>query len=357
VKRDNSNLEKRKIGWFCSYVPEELIIAAGLEPVRIQGQVEKLKEADSYIFSNVCPYVRNIMDSGLRNKLENVEGIIFTNSCDGMRRVYDLWTEYTQTPFTYMLEIPKNRNEHGIKYFAAQFLELKTRLEEAFDVHVSNDELKKAISLMNDLRGMIMDLFEKQKEIPPLHKGSELLALCREEATRPKDETAGKLKDFSGQLKTSNYSKDKLPRILVMGDVIDKPTLFNMIENAQASVVVFDTCNGLKHYSDSVENGPDPIESLARRYLLKPPCARMPGFDKRIERLEQLIEDYSAEGIIYSSLKFCDYSLFEAPQIEDYLRKSRLPFLVLENDYLWGDVERLRTRVEAFLEVVKGEFE
>jgi len=78
MNRGNTNTEKRKIGWFCSYVPEELIIAAGMEPVRLKGQVESLKEADSYISSNACHYVKNIMDSGLRSKLENVEGIIFT---------------------------------------------------------------------------------------------------------------------------------------------------------------------------------------------------------------------------------------------------------------------------------------
>ena len=81
----------------------------------------------------------------------------------------------------------------------------------------------------------------------------------------------------------------------------------------------------------------------------------MPGFGKRIERLEQLIEDYSIEGIIYNNLKFCDYSLFEAPQVEGFLRKGSLPFLVLENDYLWGDIGRIKTRIEAFLEIVGGE--
>ena len=47
--------DKKKIGWFCSYVPEELIMAAGLEPIRIKGQVNKLTEVDSYVISNNCP--------------------------------------------------------------------------------------------------------------------------------------------------------------------------------------------------------------------------------------------------------------------------------------------------------------
>ena len=96
--------DKKKIGWFCSYVPEELIIAAGLEPMRLKGQVTKLKEVDAYVFSNICPYLKNILDSGLRRKLDHLDGIIFTNSCDGMRKLYDLWFQYIQTPFTFMLE-------------------------------------------------------------------------------------------------------------------------------------------------------------------------------------------------------------------------------------------------------------
>ena len=352
----NGTSKKKKIGWLCSYVPEEIIIAAGLEPVRLKGAVKSIKEADAYIFSNLCPYLKNILDSGLRNKFGNIEGIIFTNSCDGMHRLVDLWTQYVKTPFTYMLEIPKNRDEHGIKYFAAQFHELKKGLEEVFAVNISDPKLEQAISLMNDHRAMMMDLFDKQKENPPLYQGSELLALCMKETTCPKDETTEKLKNLSGQSKTSNHVHDKSPRILVMGNVVDAPTLFKMVETAGAAVVVFDTCNGSKHYADPVENGPNPLEDLARRYLLKPPCARIPGFDARIERLERLIDEYSINGVIYSSLKFCDYSLFEAPQMEAFLKKDRVPVLVLENDYVWSDEGRLKTRVEAFLEMISGGF-
>jgi benzoyl-CoA reductase/2-hydroxyglutaryl-CoA dehydratase subunit BcrC/BadD/HgdB len=355
MSKEKNNMEKKKVGWFCAYVPDELIIAAGLEPARILGQVDKIKEADTYIFSNVCPYMKNILDSGLRNKLENLDGVIFTSSCDGMRRIYDLWTRYIETPFIHMLEVPRNQSEHGIQYLSAQFFDLKTRLEEVFGVHISNEKLEKAISVMNDRREMMMDLFEKQKEIPTRFKGSDLLSLCLEETIYPKDETEGKLKFLSAQSHTSNDSRQRPPRILVLGNAVHKLILFNMIEDAKAAVVVFDTCNGLKHYSDLVEKGSDPIERLARRYLLKPSCARMPGFDKRIDRLERIIEDYSIEGIIYNSLKFCDYSLFEGRQIEGFARKGRVPFLLLENDYLWGDVERMKTRIEAFLEVVREE--
>ena len=355
MSAEKGNKGKKRIGWFCSYVPGELIIAAGLEPVRVRGQVEKIKQADTYLFSNVCPYVKNVLDSGLRNKLENLDGLIFINSCDGMRRLYDLWVEYVGTSFTHMLEIPKNMNEHGIQYLAAQFLDLKTGLEAAFGTSITDEELEKAISATNDRREMVMDLFEKQKEDPPRYRGTDLLTLCLEETTCPKDETVAKLEAFSRQSNLSSHPNQKVPRLLVLGNTFDDTTLFSMIEDADASIVAFDTCNGLRHYSDPVEKGGDPIRQLAQRYLMKPACARMPGFDQRIERLERLIEDYSIDGVIYNSTKFCDWSLFDGPQIGAFLRVRHVPFLILENDYLLGDLERMKTRVEAFLEMVRGE--
>ena len=346
--------DKKRVGWFCSYVPEELIIASGLEPVRLRGQVKELKEVDSYVFSNMCPYLKNVLDSGLRGRLAHLDGIIFTNSCDGMRKLYDLWTQYIKIPFTFMLEVPKNRDTLGIRYFSDQLLALKRSLEEVYDVDISM-KLPAAISLMNHHRIMLGKIFEGQRQSPPRFKGSELFALCQEEMSSPKDGTTPKLRELVSHPGPSGGSNTSNARILLMGNTLDYPTLFGLVENARGSVAIFDTCNGLKHYSELVEEGHDQIECLARRYLLKPACPRMPGFGKRIERLEQLIQDYSIEGIIYSNLKYCDYSLFEIPQIEQFLKERHVPLLVLENDYLWTDVERLKIRVEAFLEIVSGE--
>lgn len=350
---DKNNSKRKRIGWLCAYVPEELIMAAGMEPVRLQGEMENVKEADSYLFSNVCPYVKHILEAGLRERSGNLEGIIFTNSCDGMRRLHDLWGQYIGTPFTYMLDIPKHRDEKGIEYFSDQLLDLKTKLEEVTEKDISDHELGNAISHMNNRREMIMDLFERQKEVPSRYRGSDLLDLCLEETRCPKDETTQRIQDMAEQLNTTEYLNDRPERILVTGNVIDKPNLFKIVESAGAEVVAFDNCLGLRHYTDPVEGGNDLIRNLARRYLLRPPCSRMPGLDEKIERLGQLSQDYSIDGIIQSTVKFCDFALLETPVLEDSVKSRNLPFLSIENDYLWADEGRIKIRVEAFLEMIR----
>lgn len=348
---------KGAIGWLCSYVPEELILAAGLRPMRIVGQVERVKEADSYMFPNFCPYLKNVLDSGLRGEYKDLDGIIFTNSCDAARRLYDLWTDHVKTPFTYMLEVPRNRDDNAIRFFSEQLSHLSTRLEEFSGAGKSAGALGESIGYVNEQRSLMTSLFETQKGVPSPLKGSELLALCLETLTSSKERATEKLKEVTAQSATANPSTGKLPRVLVTGNVIDTPDLFEMVEAAGASVVTFDTCTGLRHWSGLVEEESDPIQSLARRYLLKPLCPRMPGLDQRIEQIAGLIREYAIDGVIYSAIKFCDYGLFDAPMIEAGLQDLRLPFLVVENDYVWGDKGRVQTRIEAFVEMMADDLD
>ncbi len=345
-----------KIGWLCGYVPEELILAAGLEPVRMLGQVEQVKQSDAYMFPNFCPYLKGILDSGLSGACRDLQGIIFTSSCDCMRRLYDLWQHYVKTPFSYMLEVPRNRNENAVRFFSEQLSDFKAKLQEFSGNGISDEGLREAANLVNEHRRLMMRLFESQKSVPPPYKGSELLNLCLEAVTGSKKLTTESLHEALERT-VADASSVGSPRVLVVGNVVDRPDLFEMVEAAGASVVVFDTCAGLRHWSGLVEDEQNVIESLARRYLLKPPCPRMPGYDERVRNLAELIREYSIDSVIYSVVKFCDYGLFEAPVIETGLRNLGVPFLVIENDYGWTDEGRIKTRVEAFVEMTRGGFD
>jgi benzoyl-CoA reductase/2-hydroxyglutaryl-CoA dehydratase subunit BcrC/BadD/HgdB len=347
----------KKIGWFCSYVPEELIMAAGLVPVRLQGQEDTIKEADGYVCSNLCAYLKNLMESGLNSKMADMAGVVFVNSCDGMRRMYDLWSQYVSPKqFTYWLEVPKNKSEAAIAYFSEQLSAWIGRLEKDFGFEISEERLKGSISLMNEHRRLIAEILEEQKQYPPRYAGSDLLRLLSAEATLPKPDGTGRLKEAHRNFPGPSSGQVNQPRLLVMGNELHRPALFEMVEKAKGSIVLFDTCNGLKHYADLVDEAGPVLNSLARRYLLKLSCARMPGFEARLERLRDLLNDYGIQGVIYSNIKYCDYGLFEIPQIEKSMKDRGLPFLVLENDYVWSDIERQRTRVEAFLEMIREEF-
>jgi benzoyl-CoA reductase subunit C len=161
--------DRPRIAWLCSYVPRELILAAGLEPVRLTGRVESIKAAGDRLLHNFCPYLKNVLDSVLRDECQDLAGLILAHSCDGARRLSELLAG--RLPFIYFLDLPKNADENGLKYYAARLADLKSRLEEAFDTTVSAADLDRAISVMNDRRRAMLSLFEGQPTGVRLDRG------------------------------------------------------------------------------------------------------------------------------------------------------------------------------------------
>ncbi len=350
MPENKSETDEQKIGWFCSYVPVEMFIAAGLRPVRLQASKDPIEQADSYISANYCLYIKRILDLGLKGDYSDMEGMVFVNSCDGMRRLHDLWQHYIQSPFTFFLELPRNRNSAGVAYFADHLRELKDQLETHFKVDITDEKLKGAIETVNEQRKVVMSIFEKQKSVPAPFNGVQIQNICMDQAKGLN--STEQLMAFLESADSADSGVNGGPRILVAGNTGYKPVLTELLDQIGASVVTFDTCDGLQHYSELVEMDDDPYAALARRYLLKPSCPRMPKTEERISRLKQVIEDYSIDGIVYSSIKFCDHSLFEIPHLEKQFAGSRVPLLLLENDYSWSDIERVKTRVEAFVEMI-----
>ena len=292
--------------------------------------------------ANYCVFLRNVMNSALNGGFKDLAGVVFTNSCDCMRRLYDLWLRYVDTPFVHMLEIPRHRNKIGAEYFAQRLIALKTDMESALGVEIKDRDIQEAIESRNAGRQAILSIFDDQKTNPPKAKGSGILTAC--------------LSETSGDSIPSDFPppQNNSPRILLLGQALDRPDLFQMVESSGATAVVFDTCLGLKHYEEPVSKQTDPIQALAQRYLLRPPCSRMPGYSERLERIGRLVDEYSINGVIQANSKFCDFGMFETPQMEGFLKDKGLPFLALEHDYYWSDAGRTQVRVEAFLEMVEG---
>jgi len=142
--------------------------------------------------------------------------------------------------------------------------------------------------------------------------------------------------------------------VAVCGNIVNAPHLLNLIENVGGRIVAIDTCFGLRHYDLLVEEGTgDPLSALAERYLLRAPCARMEEGSRRVTYLKELVDTCKADAVIYSTVKFCDTHLYDLPRVSDMFRREGVPFLVIENEYVWTGMGQVHTRVEAFLEMVR----
>lgn len=118
-----------------------------------------------------------------------------------------------------------------------------------------------------------------------------------------------------------------------------------------------ETCMGERGMSDPVVPVDQSFDGLMRSLAIRAtrPCS-CPTFadnKQRIFRLKQMIRDYQIEGVIYHVLRGCLVYDFEYRQIEEALGELGIPVIRLESDYNEEDVEQLRIRIEAFIELIK----
>lgn len=342
-----------KIGWFSVYTPEEIIYAAGLVPFRITGESAPSSiKARALLFSNICPYTLSCLEEGIQGLYRSLDGIAIVNTCDARRRLYDAWRRYVKTPFVQIIDLPKIITPESRIYFKNQFIRFKEAIEGHFKVQIGEKPLKSAISLWNQTRLLLEQLYELRKMPTPPITGSETLAIV-------KASMAGERENFNERLDRLLQELNNIPkrvqtkkkRILITGSYFDQLSLINMIEKLGAVVVCEDLSNGLKYFEGTVDINKEPLEALADYYLEKSPCARMADSDKRAENILQLVRDYKADAVIYFALKFCDSNLMDFPYQKDRLNKAGVPVLFIEGERVLVNLSQLKTRIQAFLEI------
>jgi len=116
-------------------------------------------------------------------------------------------------------------------------------------------------------------------------------------------------------------------------------------------VVCMENCSGHKKCFTIQENG-DPLWAIAEQYL-KIPCSCMSPNTGRLDLLDRLIEEFQVDGVVDLSWQACHTYNIESHFIQHYVQEHKqLPFLHIETDYSESDIERLRVRIEAFLEMM-----
>ena len=344
-----------KIGYFCSLVPEEIILAAGLQPVRVKGDATATSNSDGYLYPNLCPYIRNVMSTALDGGTRHLGGVVFARSCDGMRRMYDAWKSYVDDKFLYMLEAPKNTDEYAVQYFASQLKDLAQSLGKAFGKEVTPASLQKAIKTTAKMRRSMQYLFTLQQAVPLPVDGSELFILGLSVLSDERPAALKRIDELYQGARTSRAkrSNSHKPRVLISGNVMDRADLFEMIEAAGAEVAVSDLCTSLRYFTRNVDGvGEDPYIALARAYLGEPHCSRTANPIQRADEIRKLVETYSIDGVLITSLKFCDQHLYDVPSITKVFTDDGIPVLFLENDYVFTNKSQMKLRVEAFVEVL-----
>jgi benzoyl-CoA reductase subunit C len=344
------------VAYRCLYSPEEVITAAGMLPYPLYGTPEPIRLADAYFQSCTCEYIRNVFDLALDGKLEFLDGLVLSNTCDVVKRLCDIWGGYVARTPVYMIANPQRLlNDGNRAFYLEELRRYRERMAQLSGVAITDDRLREAIARHNETRSLLREIYALRRADPPSLSGAEALDVCMAASVLPREEANPLLRQALEELRERDVEERFGPRILVTGSILDNPALLRMIEEEGGVVVGEDLCNTTRTFWHSVEESPDlaPLEALWRFANGRPWCACMHPTEARFAYLLEVAKDLDADAVIYFNLKYCHPFLYEAPLDTKALEARGIPTHVLEVGPDMSGHGQLRTRIQAFIEMLE----
>ena len=275
-----------KTYYVCKYTPVELLKALGGECEILNDMPEGFDLAEQIAHPNICGFGKSVLEAVLAG---NVKELVLVNCCDTIRSVYDILEDSGKLDFLYMVDMLH------------------------CDVSCSRErtviQLKELAAAYGEYKGTT---FNKEAF----------------------------LKAFQPSERCSEY------HLAVVGARMGEQ-LFEMTEDSMPLPVVNETCVNNRSVGGVLPSEDLNFDSLmvwyAGELLHQLPCMRMMDHAGR----KQLYQDPSLKGIIYHTVKFCDFYSFEYADIKNH---TDLPILKIESDYTVQSSGQLSTRLEAFAE-------
>lgn len=356
IKQWKEQEKKKVVGFLCTYIPEEIIHAAGILPVRITGDSEEiaLDEANALLHIYVCSFARSCLQLARQGKYNFLDGFVGANTCDPIRRLGDVWEHFIPIPFFHVLRVPKKFTQDALDLFLIQVGKLKEELEKFVGHPISDESLRDSIRVYNRNRELIRKLLDLRRADKPPISGTEMLEIMNARFRMPVEQHSELLEDLLKEVSESPRALEGRFRIMFIGSMMNNPDFIRSLEDLGGLVVVDELCTGTRCTWDLVDGTLPPVEALSRRYLHHFPCPRMVPAEERFKRVLNLIRDYRVDGVIVQMLRYCaPYSRHQAI-LSDRFKQEEIPVLPLDIEYGMGGIGPVRTRVQAFYEMLEG---
>ncbi len=340
------------VGYTCSYVPETMLSAGRLFPVRLRAPgIAGTELADTYMSNVICSYTKSLLEFALGGAYDNLGGIVFTANCDHMRRLMDNLDYLRKPAFLHTLDVPHKRGEPALDWFTEELTVLAEKLSEHFGVSAAGDDLAAAIRSRNAFARVLRSIGDLRKQDPPLITGGEFHRIMIASMVTPKDLLLPLVEDFHRKAVERGGIGPYRARIMVAGGELDDPSFIDVIESQGGLVVADRFCTGSLPWLDPVSESGNPLRAVAEHTLFKVLCPRMMDeFDERAAAIRDTAREYRADGVILQAIKFCDTWGVEGSTLTSELRSVGIPVLRLEREYRHAGEGQLRTRVQAFIE-------
>jgi benzoyl-CoA reductase/2-hydroxyglutaryl-CoA dehydratase subunit BcrC/BadD/HgdB len=356
---------RKVVGTFCVYVPEEIVLAAGGVCIGLCAGAEVGSgEAEKFVPRNTCALIKAFLGfklAGLCPYVELSDLIVGETTCDGKKKAYEIFGEITKK--VYVMELPSMKNAGSRALWRSEVARFGEKMAAVSGRPITVEGLKEGARLANGKRRALQRLSRLRAADPAPVSGLDALLVNQvsfyDDPARFAEMTNRLCDELEKRAARGEGVAPKgAPRVLLSGSPMAIPNwkLHALVEGAGAVVVGEESCVGERNHRDLLDESfstlPEAYDRLAERYM-GIDCACFTPNDERPANIRRLREALSADGVIHYALQFCTPYMMEAYKVGRAMKAEQIPFLEIETDYSTQDIGQLKTRVEAFLEMIR----
>ncbi|WP_027723215.1 double-cubane-cluster-containing anaerobic reductase [Maridesulfovibrio zosterae] len=354
---------RKIIGTFCVFVPEELSLAVDAIQVGLcAGADAGTEAAETIVPRNTCALIKSFIGFKMAKicpYTESCDLIIGETTCDGKKKAYEAFGEMAPM---HIMEIPQRKEASDRELWKSEVLRFKDELEKITGKKITAESLKQGIKTVNDKRRALQRLNTLRAATPTPISGRDVLLINQVSFYDDPVRFTQSINTLCDQIeeriaKNEGIVPENTPRLMLAGCPMAVPNwkLPYIIESSGAVVVSEESCIGTRNTRDLVDESGETVEemidAICERYM-KIDCACFTPNNERLDNIKKLAEETKVDGVIHYSLMFCQPYTHETFKVEKTLAESEVPMLAIETDYSMEDVEQLKTRVEAFVEMI-----
>jgi benzoyl-CoA reductase/2-hydroxyglutaryl-CoA dehydratase subunit BcrC/BadD/HgdB len=357
---------RKVVGAYCTFVPEEIVLALDAVLVGLCAGAEfATPEVEKYLPRNTCSLIKGAFGFALARVcpyLSASDVVVGENTCDGKKKGYEIFREFV--PQLYVMDLPQTKSREGRALMRAEFQRFAGFLETLTGKTLTADALKKGIAVVNAKRSVMHRLASLRRADPAPVSGLDGLLMNQiyfyDDPVRFTSSVSAICDELEQRVeRREGVAREGAPRILMSGCPMAVPNwkLPTIVEQAGAVIVGEESCVGERGTQrltdDTGQTLDDLFDALVDRYL-QIDCAIFTPNASRVEHVLSMAGSLRVDGVIHYGLQFCSPYQIEAGPVERRLEKEGLPTLRIDTDYGQEDVGQIQTRVEAFVERLRG---
>ncbi len=352
---------RKVVGYMPIYVPREIVHAAGFLPLGILGGGDQLEviHGDAYYQSYICRIPRSTIELGVSGRLDFVDGMLFPSICDVIRNLSGMWKMMFPQVYARYFDVPQNyRDDIGGNYYVNELAELRSDLEGLRGQPITDDELRESISVYNENRRLVRELYDLRAQRPWQAPAPEAYLVLRAGMVLPVEEHSQMLRDYLAAATQEERPKRDNCRIVLTGVFCEQPplNLIKSLELAGCYVVDDDLLLVTRWLTEEVPVEGDPLQNLASAFLhqsMSTAAKYEPSLKEKGQHLVRAVRRSGAEGVIFACPSFCDPALLERPMLQHVLKDADIPYIAFKYAENSGQMQPIREQAGTFSDSIK----